>query len=98
MLEFNENILGKDIKILETPGHSVEHLSLLVDTSKGKIALAGDVFWWVDGEEQKVDISKKDDSHPKELNIKKLVASRRKLLKIADYIIPGHGKMFRVKK
>ncbi len=98
MLEFNEHILGKDIKILETPGHTIEHLSLLVDTPKGKIALAGDVFWWTDEEKQIVDINKKDDSHPKELNMKKLVISRKKLLEVADYIIPGHGKMFKVKK
>ena len=96
MLDFDKHVLGKDIQILETPGHSVEHLSLLVDTIKGKIALAGDVFWWVDGEKQIVDINKEDDSHPKELDMKKLVASRKKLLKIADYIIPGHGKMFKV--
>ena len=98
MLEFNEHILGKDIKILETPGHTIEHLSLLVDTPKGKIALAGDVFWWTDEEKQIVDINKKDDSHPRELNMKKLVISRKKLLEVADYIIPGHGKMFKVKK
>lgn len=98
MLEFDEQALGKDIKILETPGHTVEHLSLLINTSQGKIALAGDVIWWVDGEEQIVDINKKDDSHPQELNLKKLIASRKKLLKIADYIIPGHGKMFKVEK
>lgn len=98
ILEFDEQALGKDIKILETPGHTVEHLSLLINTPQGKIALAGDVIWWVDGEEQKVDINKKDNSHPKELNMKKLIASRKKLLKIADYIIPGHGRMFKVKK
>jgi len=27
-----------------------------------------------------------------------LMNSRKKLLEIADYIIPGHGKMFKVEK
>lgn len=98
MLEFDKNILGKDIEILETPGHVSEHLSLLVSTPKGKIALAGDCLWWAKEEEQIVDVNKKDDSHPKDLNMKKLIESRKKLLKIADYIIPGHGKMFKTKK
>lgn len=98
MLDFDKHILGSDIEILETPGHVLEHLSLLVNTSKGKVALAGDCLWWVKGEKQIVDVNKKDNSHPKDLNMKKLIASRKKLLKIADYVIPGHGKMFKVEK
>jgi hypothetical protein len=31
-------------------------------------------------------------------NESQLIESRKKILKIADYIIPGHGKMFKVKK
>ena len=98
MLDFDKHILGSDIEILETPGHVLEHLSLLINTPKGKVALAGDCLWWVKGEKQMVNVNKKDDSHPKDLDMKKLIASRKKLLKIADYIIPGHGKMFKVKK
>ena len=98
MLEFKKDFFGKDIEILETPGHVTEHLSLLVNTPKGKIAIAGDVIWWTEGEEQIVDVNKEDDSHPKELNMEKLIESRKKLLKIADFIIPGHGKLFRVSR
>jgi hypothetical protein len=29
---------------------------------------------------------------------KALKESRKKILEIADYIIPGHGKMFKVKR
>ena len=32
------------------------------------------------------------------MNIQKLIASRKKLLELADYIIPGHGKMFKVEE
>ena len=31
-------------------------------------------------------------------NEKQLMESRNKILEIADYIIPGHGKMFKVEK
>ncbi|EKE11785.1 MAG: hypothetical protein ACD_15C00026G0004 [uncultured bacterium] len=95
---FDKNILGEDIEIIETPGHMLEHLSLLVDTPEGKVAIAGDVIWWVDGEKQAIDINKEDHSHAKGMNMEDLIESRKKLLNMADYIIPGHGKMFRVDK
>ena len=98
MFEFDKRTLGKDVEIIETPGHVLEHLSLLVNTPNGKIAIAGDVIWWADSEKQVFDINQKDRSQAKGLNVKKLTESRKKLLEIADYIIPGHGKMFKVKK
>lgn len=98
MLEFDKKILGKDIEIIKTPGHCSEHLSLLINTKLGKIAISGDVFWWTDEEKQEPSINKEDLSHPSELNMPNLVDSRKKILSLADYIIPGHGKMFKVKK
>lgn len=97
MLDVEEDML-KDIKIIKTPGHCSEHLSYLVNTKNGKIVMSGDVFWWVDEDAQVVNINKEDDSHPAELNMPELIKSRKKLLEIADYIIPGHGDMFKVKK
>ena len=98
MLEFDKYLLGNDIEIIETPGHVLEHLSLLVNTPKGKIALAGDAIWWIEGEEQIFDINQKDHSQAKGMNMAELIESRKKLLEVADYIIPGHGKMFKVRK
>lgn len=98
MSEFKPDFLGKDTKIIKTPGHCSEHLSLIVNTKNGKYAVAGDVFWWTDDEEQKIDINKEDSSHPTELNMDNLRASRKKLLESADYIIPGHGEVFRTRK
>jgi len=98
MLEFNNHILGKDIEIMETPGHVLEHLTLLVNTPKGKIAIASDVIWWVEGEKQVFNINQKDHSQAKGMNMEKLIASRKKIIKMADWIIPGHGKMFKVEK
>ena len=98
MLEFKEDVLGKDIRIIKTPGHAAEHLSLLVKTDKGNYCISGDVFWWTDDEKQIPDIHKEDSSHPSELNMNELENSRRKLLELSDFIIPGHGEMFKVKK
>ncbi|MDD4902398.1 MAG: MBL fold metallo-hydrolase [Patescibacteria group bacterium] len=89
---------GTDIKIIKTPGHDQFHCSVLVPTKKfGKVAVAGDVFWWPDNQKQKTDrksLIKLKDPYVK--NKKDLLASRKKILAIADYIIPGHGKMFKV--
>ncbi|MBI3109564.1 MBL fold metallo-hydrolase [Candidatus Daviesbacteria bacterium] len=98
ILEFDKHILGKDIEIMETPGHVLEHLSLLIKTPKGKIAIAGDAIWWIEGEEQVFDINQKDHSQAKGMNMEELIESRKKLVETADYIIPGHGKMFKVEK
>ncbi len=97
-VEFDKHVLGKDIEIIETPGHAIEHISLLVNTPKGKIAIAGDVIWWVEGEEQVFDINQKDHAKAKGMDMEKLIESRKKLLDVADFIIPGHGKMFKVNK
>ena len=94
----NGKIPGTDIQIIKTPGHSQEHCSVVVPTKKGIYAVAGDVFWWIDGEAQNVDVKKTDSSHPEELDMKKLAESRKKLLELADFVIPGHGKMFESKK
>lgn len=87
------------IEVVATPGHAHEHGALLVDTQDGIVGIAGDIFWWNDGEKQKTDyqslIYKKD---PYTKDWKKLIASRRKLLKLSDWIIPGHGKLFKVEK
>jgi len=96
MLEFDKHVLGKDIEIVETPGHVLEHLSLLVSTAKGRVAIAGDVIWWIEGEKQLFNINQKDHTQAKGMNMGTLIESRKKLLENADYIIPGHGKMFKV--
>ncbi|MDD3101746.1 MAG: MBL fold metallo-hydrolase [Patescibacteria group bacterium] len=92
----NGKVPGTEIKIIKTPGHAMFHCSVLVQTKElGKTAIVGDVFWWADEEKQKTDqqsLLKHKDPYVK--NEKLLLASRKKILKTADYIIPGHGKMF----
>jgi glyoxylase-like metal-dependent hydrolase (beta-lactamase superfamily II) len=87
---------GTMVKIISAPGHAYEHCAVLVETEKGKIVIAGDVFWWMDDEKMKPgDINfllNRKDPYAKDEKV--LMESRRKILEIADYIIPGHGKMF----
>jgi glyoxylase-like metal-dependent hydrolase (beta-lactamase superfamily II) len=99
IFSYSGKIPKTNIKVIETPGHANEHASLLVETKKGKIAVAGDVFWWRTDEEQKIDYeSLMNHKDPYVKDEKILKESRRKILEIADWIIPGHGKMFKVKK
>lgn len=76
-----------DIRIIKTPGHSFDSITLLAKTSGGIVAVCGDVFW-------KENFPKSD---PYASDKKKLKESRKKILKMADFIIPGHGKMFKTK-
>lgn len=85
--EANKNIT-KNIKVIKTPGHSYDSVTLLVKTKKGNVAICGDVFWKESFPE----------SDPYASDREKLKGSRKKVLEIADYVIPGHGKMFKVKK
>lgn len=93
----NGVIPDTDLKVIRTPGHMEEHCSLIVKTEKGVYAVAGDVFWWSENEKQEININKPDND-PEHMDIQKLIASRKKILELADYIIPGHGKMFKIKK
>ena len=86
-----------EIEVIKTPGHSPEHSSLIAKTKdKGIIAVSTDVFWWEDGNQKSDTIEElmtlKD---PFAADEKALHESREKILKIADWIIPGHGKIFR---
>lgn len=98
LTEFHPHSLGNYIEILQTPGHVLEHISLLVDTNEGRVAIAGDTIWWLDDEEQKFKINQYDHFQAKGMNMEALIESRKKLIAAADYIIPGHGRMFKIKK
>lgn len=80
-----------DITVLSTPGHEYAHAALVVPTKEGTVVVAGDNFWLTTTEEQKVDIEKKDDFAE---DMEVLKESTRQVLDLADWVIPGHGKMF----
>jgi glyoxylase-like metal-dependent hydrolase (beta-lactamase superfamily II) len=98
-VEHGGKIPETDLKIIETPGHDPDHCSLVVPTDDGTYVVAGDLFWWKDGEQ--LDLSREgllSYADPYVDDMKVLRESREKVLEIADFIIPGHGKIFRVKK
>lgn len=88
-------IPGTDISIVKTSGHEYAGASLLVPTPNGTVAVAGDVFWFEEGEKQTLDIEKKDDFAT---DMGELVKSRKEILGLADWVIPGHGSIIQVKK
>ena len=96
----DETTLGPDIQTVSTPGHDQFHCSVIVKTEDmDKVVVAGDIFWWLDGEEPAKDIDallNLEDPYVKDEAA--LRDSRIKILEIADYIIPGHGKMFKVER
>ena len=85
--DWKENFTD-DIRIIKTPGHNYDHITLLVKTNEGVVAVCGDLFW-------KENFPEND---PYASDNEKLKESRKKILGLADWIIPGHGKMFKVIK
>jgi glyoxylase-like metal-dependent hydrolase (beta-lactamase superfamily II) len=80
--------IDKEIKIIETSGHAIDGISVVVDTSGGKVVIAGDAI----ASEAWIDLNKE----PEKMFIydfAKYNESRKKILEIADYIVPGHGSM-----
>lgn len=84
------------VKVIATPGHTAEDVTVLVDTIKdGEIkllAITGDLF------EKEEDILTpsiwKSLGTPELLKTQSVTRSR--IIKLADFLIPGHGPMFRV--
>lgn len=91
-------ILGENIIIFPTPGHDQFHQSVLLkNTDKGNVVISGDVFWWWGSEKQELSkeaLLNREDPYVK--NKEQLLKSRLDVLEIADYVIPGHGKEFKV--
>lgn len=84
----DEYKITDEIKVIRTPGHySNDDCSVIVKTEKGIIAITGDLFW-----------KGQDDLPPFIFNKNQLVRTRRKIIKLADYIVPGHGNIFKVSR
>jgi glyoxylase-like metal-dependent hydrolase (beta-lactamase superfamily II) len=76
--------IAPGITVLRTPGHTEEDASLVVETAEGTYVLTH--LWWLDDMTPETDpIAWKQEA---------LEASRKKVVAIADWIIPGHGKRF----
>ena len=76
-------VIAPGIRVLRTPGHTEEDASLVVETAKGTYVLT---HTWAFS-----DI--KAGKAPLAWNQEALDASRKKVLEVADWIIPGHGSL-----
>lgn len=77
--------IGKIIEIISTPGHSEDSCSVIVKIKKDVYAITGDLFF-----------TNKEKIPSFEKNVEEIKKNRQLILKKANFIIPGHGKMFRV--
>lgn len=77
-----------NIQILRTPGHDYTSIALFVRTDEGIIAVCGDVFWKENGPVNDMYAS----------DMARLSESRSMVLNNADFVIPGHGPMFKAEK
>ncbi|MGW4893354.1 MBL fold metallo-hydrolase [Kitasatospora sp. NPDC004240] len=76
--------LTPSLRLVRTPGHSAEDITLLAGTPGGVVAFVGDLWWRPNG--PVVD--------PVSPDLDQLRDSRLRVLAAADVIVPGHGAAF----
>ncbi|MER5638505.1 MBL fold metallo-hydrolase [Kitasatospora sp. NPDC002227] len=76
--------LTPSLRLIRTPGHSHEDITLLAGTPTGVVAFAGDLWWHAAGPA--------DD--PVAPDRDQLRTSRERVIATADLIVPGHGAPF----
>ncbi|MBU0958375.1 MAG: MBL fold metallo-hydrolase [Nanoarchaeota archaeon] len=86
----NDTEIAENVSILLTPGHTEDLISVVVKTSVGNVIITGDAI----DSEKMADLNNPPGFY---WDLDEFNKSRRKILEIADYIIPGHGGMFKVK-
>jgi glyoxylase-like metal-dependent hydrolase (beta-lactamase superfamily II) len=64
---------------------------LLATTENGVVAVCGDVFW-----KENYPQNPRDDAYAS--NIEDLAKSRKQVLALADWIVPGHAGIYKVEK
>ena len=81
---------GENVQVICTPGHTLSDISVVVrDTEYGTVVVCGDLFECEEDENLWEEFSECPEKQRE---------SRKRVLEIADWIVPGHGKMFKVKK
>lgn len=88
-VELDNLEIAKGVKIILTPGHFPYHISVVVKTKDGIVVVAGDA------------VSTKEAlgkiPYP-QWNDVEYLKSQKKIIEISDWIIPGHGGIFKVNK
>jgi glyoxylase-like metal-dependent hydrolase (beta-lactamase superfamily II) len=76
--------LTPSVRLLATPGHTPQDLTVLVGTADGVAALTH--LWWTDA-------GPLEDPYAPDAG--QLRAQRERVLALADLVVPGHGEPFR---
>ncbi|CAK8690542.1 unnamed protein product [Clavelina lepadiformis] len=85
--------ISDSIYVIPTPGHTNADVSVVVEGTKlGTVVVAGDIF------ENEFDQTDPSIWQTLSDNVSLQQQSRNRITAIADYIIPGHGNMFAVRK
>jgi glyoxylase-like metal-dependent hydrolase (beta-lactamase superfamily II) len=71
--------------LIMTPGHTNQDLTLLAETDEGVVACTH--AWWRTDRTPEIDPGADDQAALEE--------SRRRILELADLVVPGHGEPFR---
>lgn len=83
--------IDDDVEVVSTPGHTSSDVSVIVrGTKHGTVAVTGDLF---EKEEDLEDYTlwQENSQDPEQQQ-----QFRMEMLHVADYIVPGHGPMFKV--
>ena len=96
-IQYTGTLPNTEIEVVATPGHTMEQASLFFNTQEfGLVGLCQDVFWWEDGKQDNSSFEVlMENIDPFMADLEALKASRRLVLDRADWIVPGHGKMFK---
>ena len=77
------------MEVIPTPGHTNNDVSVIVENTRyGVVAITGDLF------EKEEDLERDDLWMQYSENLALQRENREKILRKADFIVPGHGKMF----
>lgn len=84
--------LSNDMQIVLTPGHTLDSTSLVVSNvdKLGTVALVGDLF---ECEADLLDESIWIGAGSQDQQLQR--QNRQRMLSVADYVVPGHGPIFR---
>lgn len=92
--KYKHSILTRHVKVIPTPGHTMECISMLVqDSEKGTVGLTGDLF------ENEEDLNSENvwlSAGSQNPTIQR--ENRKMIYDSVDYILPGHGPMFKTKR
>ena len=77
-------VLAPGVRLIETPGHSREDITTLVDTDEGVVACTH--LWW----------HAQMTGDPLAWDLDRLHDGRARVCDLADVVVPGHGAPFAV--